>query len=438
MIITPQACYHISMNPKKVVKKVIPKVAVTPAKSIYRKGRGVVWQTRYGFPAKSLKMIAVTGTNGKTTTASYVNSVLKASGLKTAVYTTAYYEIDDERVPNNTHMTVASQKSVQRFFASAKKSGVDWVILEVTSHALHQGRIAGLKPDIGIITNLSQEHLDYHKTMEDYAHAKASLFTKYGAKTAILNHDDKWHKFFSDNIYQKQLSFGENDDARVKLKNVELNADGSKFEVLADGKRIKLSTSLLGKFNIYNALCAVTVGLEIGLEPEKIKKGIADLKSVPGRMEEIDEGQNFTVLVDFAITPDALENALSTLRTVTRGKLAIVFGATGDRDPTKRRPMGEIVAELADRIYLTDDETYTEDPKSIRDAVYVGIASKNARSNTQVFDDRLEAIKQSFADAKRGDTVLLTGIGHENYRNMGGKKLPWDEREIARKLLKDL
>lgn len=426
------------MNPKKVVRKVVPKAAVKAIENSYRKGRGLAWQTRYGFPAKSLKMIAITGTNGKTTTASYVNSVLQAAELKTAVYTTAYYEIDGELTPNNTHMTVASQKSVQEFFAKAKKVGVDWVILEVTSNALHQGRIAGLKPEIGIVTNLTQDHLDYHGTMEEYAKAKVSLFTKYGAKMAILNQDDKWHGFFSDNIYQKQISFGQDDDAKLKLKNVQLTSSGSNFEVVIGAKRLKMFTQLLGKFNIYNALCAVAVGLELDIDPEKIRKGIAHLKSVPGRMEEINEGQNFTVLVDFAITPDALENALTTLRPMTKGKLAVVFGATGDRDASKRPIMGEVVAENADRIYLTDDETYTEDPKSIRDAVYAGIASKNARSQTQVFDDRLEAIKQAFADAKRGDTVLLTGIGHENYRNMGGKKLPWDEREVARQLLKEM
>ena len=426
------------MNPKKVVKKVVPKSAIKPIETVYRKSRGVVWQTRYGFPASSLKMIAITGTNGKTTTASYVNSVLKAGGLKTAVYTTAYYEIDDERVPNNSHMTVASQRAVQEFFANAKKVGVDWVILEVTSHALHQGRIAGLKPEIGVVTNLTQEHLDYHKTMEEYAKAKVSLFTKYGAKTAILNHDDKWHHFFASNITQKQISFGENSDSKLKLKNVKLSANGSKFDALIGDEYVDFSTQLLGKFNIYNALCAIAVGQEIGLKIDKIKEGIASLKSVPGRMEEIDEGQNFTVLVDFAITPDALENALTTLRPMTKGKLAIVFGATGDRDASKRSVMGEVVAENADHIYLTDDETYTEDPKSIRDEVYKGIASKNARSNTQVFDDRFEAIKKSFEDAKRGDTILLTGIGHENYRNMGGKKIPWDEREVARTLLKKL
>lgn len=424
------------MNPKKVAQKVLPKSAVKPIKKVYRQGRGVVWQTRYGFPTKSLKIVAVTGTNGKTTTASYVNSVLQAGGFKTAVYTTAYYEIDGERVANNTHMTVASQRSVQKFFADAKNAGVDWVVLEVTSHALHQGRIAGLKPEIGIITNLTQEHLDYHGTMKEYAKAKAMLFTRYGAKKAILNHDDEWHGFFSGRIKQQQISFGQNKGSNLKLKNLKLSSKGSTFDVVIGEKTFSFTTQLLGKFNVYNALCAIAVGREVGIADAKIIKGVANLKSVPGRMEEVDEGQNFTVIVDFAITPDALENALTTLRPMTKGKLAIVFGATGDRDATKRPVMGQVVAELADRIYLTDDETYTEDPKSIRDQVYQGIASVNARSQTQVFDDRKEAIKQAFLDAKRGDIVLLTGIGHENYRNMGGKKMPWDEREIAKEILR--
>lgn len=426
------------MNPKKAVRKVVPKVAVKQLEKSYRGSRSLFWQTKYGYPARKLNMIAITGTNGKTTTASYVNSVLKAGGVKTAVYTTAYYEIDGERVPNNTHMTVASQKSVQAFFAKANRAGVEWVIMEVTSHALHQGRIAGLKPEIGVITNLSQEHLDYHKTMKEYAKAKALLFTRYKAKKAILNHDDDWYDFFSETIKQPQLSIGQNKQSDFKLSNLKMSSKGSSFDVEISGKKLSFTTQLIGKFNVYNALCSIAVGKELGLNEAKIIKGVAELKSVPGRMEEIDEGQNFTVLVDFAITPDALENALSTLEPMTTNNLSIVFGATGDRDATKRPAMGEVVAEYADKIYLTDDETYTEDPKTIRDQVYQGIAKANARSKTQVIDDRREAIKQAFAEAKRGDIILLTGIGHENYRNMGGKKVAWDEREVARELLKEL
>ena len=424
------------MNPKKVVRKVVPKSAVKGLEKTYRGSRGAVWQARYGYPLKSLKVIAVTGTNGKTTSASYISNVLRAGGLKTAVYTTAFFEIDGKRTANHTHMTVAGQKSAQAFFARAKKAGVDWVILEVTSHALHQGRIAGLKPDIGVVTNLTQEHLDYHGTMEKYAEAKALLFTKYGARTAILNRDDEWYDFFANRVHGKLMAFGEHAGAGVRLIKPKMTASGSKFMVKTENSKFSTGTKLIGKFNIYNALTAIAVGLEIGLSPKDIAKGVEQLDTVPGRMEQIDEGQDFSVLVDFAITPDALENVLSTLKPLTKGKLRIVFGATGDRDKTKRAPMGEVVAGLADAIYLTDDETYTEDPKEIRDQVYEGIKAKKAEAKTKIIDDRKEAIKRAFKEAKKGDTVLLTGIGHENYRNMGGRKVPYDERQIAQKFLR--
>ncbi len=424
------------MNPKKIVRKVVPKSAVTGLEKTYRGSRSQFWQAKYGYPVRKLKVIAITGTNGKTTTSSYVNSVLKAAGLKTAVYTTAYFEIAGEQMPNHTHMTVTSQASVQRFFAKARDAGVDWVIMEVTSMALHQGRVGGLKPEIGIVTNLTQDHLDYHKTMEKYATAKALLFTKYHAKQAILNGDDEWFDFFSKRAGDQQTIIGMAKQADLKLTQMTNSAHGSKFTALVHGKKVDFTTKLLGKFNVYNALCAVAVGAILDLDSKKIVAGVAELEAVPGRMEQIDEGQNFAVLVDFAYTPDALQNALETLRPLTSGKLRIVFGATGDRDKSKRKSMGEEVGKLADAIYLTDDETYTEDPKSIRDMVLEGIIAAKAQTKTAVIEDRLSAIKQAFSEAKKGDTVLLTGIGHENYRNMGGKKEPWDERDIARKLLR--
>jgi UDP-N-acetylmuramoyl-L-alanyl-D-glutamate--2,6-diaminopimelate ligase len=424
------------MNPKKLARKVVPRPAVKLMEKSYREGRSQMWQARYGYPSRSLKMVAITGTNGKTTTASYVNSVLQAGGLKTAVYTTAYYEVAGKRVPNRSHMTVTSQRSVQDFFARAKKAGVDWVIMEVTSMALEQGRIGGLRPEIGIVTNLTQDHLDYHKTMQKYAEAKSLLFTKYRAGLAVLNHDDDWYEYFSSQAKaSKQVSFGKNKEASLQLIKCTSSATGSKFSVKHDGKVVELETRLLGTFNVYNALAAFCVGVEAGLSTEEVITGIADLSAVPGRMEAIDEGQNFKVLVDFAYTPDALENALASLKPLTKGSLRIVFGATGDRDAGKRPAMGEAVAKYADAIYLTDDETYTEDPVKIRDAVYEGIKAAKGTGKTKVIDDRLDAIKQAFNDAKAGDTVLLAGIGHEDYRNMGGKKQPWDEREIARKSL---
>lgn len=420
-------------NPKKLIRKVLPKSVIIVAERSYRKGRGIVWRTRYGFPARGMKVIAITGTNGKTTTASYVNAMLNHAGLKTAVYTTAYLEINGEHTPNRTHMTVSSQAAVQRFFAQARAAQVDWVILEVTSHALDQGRIDGVKIEVAIITNLTQEHLDYHKTMEAYAGAKARLLgTTYGARTCILNADDAWFDFFSAKARGNVVSFGENQAADLQLTDLQLTTEGSRMNVVAAGAATELRSPLIGKFNAYNALAAYGAGLAVGLSPQTASAGIQTLTSVPGRMEPITAGQDFSVVVDFAITPDALENALTALQAVTTGDVIIVFGATGDRDKTKRAPMGEVVGRLADRIFLTDDETYTEDPESIRQQVYEGIETANAQVKTTVVDDRRQAIRQAFAAAKTGDTVLLTGIGNEDYRNMGGQKQPWDERDVAR------
>ncbi len=427
------------MNAKKIVRKVAPRAATKVAEKSYRATRAKFWQIYYGYPAKKLQIIAVTGTNGKTTTCSYINSVLKAAGYKTAIYTTAYFEIDGHRVANHTHMTIAGQKSVQQFFAKAYKSGVDYVIMEITSHALDQRRIAMPKVKLAVMTNLTQDHLDYHGTMERYAQAKSRLFTnEYRPDYAILNSDDDWYGFFEESADAPVIGYGQAGGSTIKLTDYKASSSGSDFTVVVDDKTYQFQTALLGKFNIYNSLAAIAVGRQLGINMADIQKGIADLIAVPGRMEQIDEGQDFSVLVDFAYTPDALDNALQTLRPLTDGKLAIVFGATGDRDKTKRAAMGEVVGKLADKIYLTDDETYTEDPESIRLAVYQGIKNVKAESKTKVIDDRLAAIKLAFKEAKAGDTVLLTGIGHENYRNIAGQKMPWDERQIATTELKNL
>ena len=217
----------------------------------------------------------------------------------------------------------------------------------------------------------------------------------------------------------------------IRAEAAKATGEGIEFTVDRQPFRLKL----LGRHNIHNTLAAVAVGLSQGLNLPSMADGLSAVAGIPGRIEFIDEGQPFSVLVDFAYTPDALLNALTTLRPMTKGKLRIVFGATGDRDAGKRPLMGEVVAEHADVIYLTDDETYTEDPAKIRSAVYEGIKAKNGESKTKVIDDRLDAIRLAFKDAQKGDIVLLTGIGHEDYRNMGGKKIPWDERQIARRLL---
>ena len=217
-----------------------------------------------------------------------------------------------------------------------------------------------------------------------------------------------------------------------------MNADGIAYDAQAWGETYHITSHLPGSFSVYNTLAAASVGKAVGLSADQIEQGIAALEGVAGRVERIEAGQSFAVVVDYAHTPDALENVLEALRGSTTGKLAIVFGATGDRDKAKRPVMGEVTARLADHIYLTDDETYTEDPEAIRSAVFEGIASAQGADKTVVIPDRLEAIERAFADAQPGDTVLLAGIGHQDYRAMGGKKLPWDERDVAHKLLTKL
>lgn len=423
---------------KQLIRRVVPRGAVKVIENVYRTARGMFWQTRHGFPARGMRVIAITGTNGKSTTASYVNEILKAAGYKTAVLTTVYYEIDGGRQSNKTHYTIDKQSIVQSFFANARRAGVDFVVLEVTSHALDQGRIMGVPVEIAVITNLTQDHLDYHGDMDEYARVKSRLLSNYGAKWAVLNADDGWYDYFLHQSAAKVYSFGKKTGVVARIQNVKVTDKGSDAKLATEATKLPIKTSLIGEFNVYNAAAAASVGFILEIKAKTVQQGITNLKFVSGRMEPVDVGQKFKVLVDFAITPDALEKALISLKKIAKGKVRVVFGATGDRDKSKRPLMGTVAAENADFIYLTDDETYTEDPETIRQAVYAGIKAVNAEGKTQIIPDRKKAIKQAFKDAKRGDIVLLTGIGHEDSRNMGGKQIPWNERQVAVKLLKSI
>jgi UDP-N-acetylmuramoyl-L-alanyl-D-glutamate--2,6-diaminopimelate ligase len=426
---------------KKVVRKVVPQSALTSAEEKYRLAKAKTAYRVYGKASKDAKVIAVTGTNGKTTTCAFINAMLKGAGLKTAVYTTAFTEINGRYSPNKSHMTVASAWSVQKFFKQAKKAGADWVVLEVTSHSLDQYRIFNVPVEVAVVTNLSQEHLDYHKTMENYAFAKARLITEYKPKYTVLNADDEWFEYFGRKVKKNLISVGRH-HATHQIKNVALKANGTDFKVISPKGQCDISMKLVGDFNVYNAAQAVAVGQAIGLSSKDIAKGINELPVVAGRLEPVDAGQDFTVLVDYAHTPDAIKNVLKAAKSVATGEVRIVFGATGvgeyARDTTKRGPMGEVAAKYADFVYLTDDETYLEDPDSIRDAVEQGILKAGGKDKYVEIGDRRQAIKQAFKDAVKGDVVLLCGIGHQDYRAMGGKKEPWDERQVAKKILLEI
>lgn len=405
----------------------------------YRLSRGFFWQARFGFPARGIRVIAVTGTNGKSTTSAYINEILKAAGYKTAMMTTPMMEIAGQKYPRTTTRTLEKQSEVQSFFARAKKTDTDWAVLETPSHALDQNRIMGVAVEIAVVTNLTPEHLDYHKTMKDYARVKALLLRNYRAKWAVLNSDDEWHSYFKDLSLAKVFSVGKSKVSEARISSTKLSSNGSEAKLTNKQINLNIKTNLLGEFNLYNAAQAAAVGLILQIDPKKIEKGIMALEAVAGRFELVDSPsgkQNFRVFVDYAITPDSIENALITLQKITKGKVRIVFGATGDHDKAKRPLMGEAAGKNADYIYLTDDETYSEDSQDIIDAVYEGIKKSKAGNKTKIIPNREQAIGQSIKDAKSGDTILITGLGHEITRNMGGRQVPWSDQKIAKKFLK--
>lgn len=402
---------------------------------------GVLHNYAYNFPARGIKVIGVTGTNGKTTTSFMIHRMLTEAGYKTGLMTTVAWAIGSEVRPQTQHMTNVPVPLLMKRLRQMRAAGVEWLVLETTSHSLAQYRTWGVPYSMAVLTNITHEHLDYHKTFERYVAAKRKLFrlvqrNKQGMQMGIANADDANGASFAGETEHSML-YGMA-AGQVRATKVRMDASGIRYDAVAGKTTYHISSRLPGSFNVYNSLAAVCVGRAVGLTVAQIEQGIAALPGVAGRMEMIDAGQAFGVVVDYAHTPDALQNVLSALRGSTKGELAVVFGATGDRDTSKRQPMGQVAARLADRIYLTDDETYTEDPLAIRTEVFHGIVAAGGGDKTTVVADRLEAIRRAFAAAKPGDTVLLAGIGHQDYRAMGGGKLPWDEREVARQVLGDL
>lgn len=418
------------------VRKVLPAQAVHVVEEAYRKGRVQLLSARYGYPAKGLRVIAVTGTNGKTTTVNFINEILKEAGMKTAMFSTAVIEIAGNKRLNDMNVTVALTQQMQEFFRDAKRANVDFVVLEVTSHALDQHKLAGVPIEVAVMTNLTQDHLDYHKTMEQYAHAKGRLFAS-NPKYIVLNRDDEWFDFF--NKYQPELqkiTYGQHDEAEARIDYVKLYRKGSEATVVIDHQtKLDLATALPGKFNVYNMTAAATTAYLLGVRLKDIVEGVANLEGVPGRFEHVSEGQDFDVIVDYAHTPDALEKLLDAAKSITKNRVILVFGATGDRDKDKRPIMGEIAARLADRIILTDEESYNENPQQIRNHVRNGIEAAGGDGKLTEVADRKEAIEKALSIAKKGDTILVTGMGHEQFRIVNGERLPWNDAKIIREIL---
>lgn len=419
------------------VRNVLPKSAVRGLEEVYRQTRVRVTAARYGHPARNLRVIAVTGTNGKTTTVNYINEILKEAGKKTAMFSTATIEVAGVAKRNDLNATVATTAKMQEFFLRAKRAKVDFVVMEFPSHAIHQHKLHGVPVEMAIMTNLTQDHLDYHGTMESYAEVKGRLFAGK-PKYIVLNRDDEWFDFFDKfNASVHKITYGKHDEAEAHIDKVKLYRKGTEASITIDHQtKLELATNLPGEFNAYNMTAAVAATYLLGVGLNDIVEGVANLEEIPGRFERIEAPKGYDVVVDYAHTPDGLEKLLTAARSITKNRVLLVFGACGDRDKGKRPTMGEIAATKADRIFLTDEESYNEDPAQIRHMIYEGIErTKGGAMKTTEIADRRDAIEKALSVATKGDTVLITGMGHEVYRIVEGKRIPWNDSEVVQDIL---
>ena len=389
----------------------------------------------YRHPADALKLVGVTGTNGKTTTTFLIDSILRAAGCTSGLAgTTGYRTPQGSRPALN---TTPESLDLQRMFAEIRDAGGSHAVLEASSHALVMDRLWGCHFAVAVFTNLTRDHLDYHKNFEDYFGAKRRLFEGTGAgapDVAVINADDAYaHRL--EGLGRRTLTYGLKGTADLVAKHVTLGFAGVQFTAETPAGKIEVHSPLVGRINVYNILAAIAAGIGLGIPVAKIEEGIANLSLVPGRFQRIDEGQPFLVIVDYAHTDDALRNLISTARELNAsGRIITVFGAGGERDRTKRPLMGEAAGLLSDLVVLTSDNPRGEDPLRIINDVVVGLQKVSAKYKTE--PDREKALQLALREARAGDIVLLAGKGHETYQVLKDKTIDFDDREKAREILR--
>jgi UDP-N-acetylmuramoyl-L-alanyl-D-glutamate--2,6-diaminopimelate ligase len=389
----------------------------------------------YGTPSAKLRVLGVTGTNGKTTTTYLVRHILGTVKARCGLIGTV--EIDDGRTRAEASMTTPAATEIAQLLGSMRDKGCRACAMEVSSHALDQGRVAGVQFAGAAFTNLTGDHLDYHKTMDSYAAAKAALFSSLSeTAVAVVNAEDKWSGRIVEDCPGRVIRFGLGKTADYRARDIAVTSNGSNFVLHTPDGRAEVKMQLIGRHNIENALAAAALAGEVfGLSVHQIASGLRDAIGAPGRLQAVRLGQPFAVLVDYAHTDDALQNVLSALRPLTRGKLRVLFGCGGDRDRTKRPRMARTAEKLADALYITSDNPRTEEPQAILAEVVAGL-SASARAHAVVEIDRRSAIHRILGDAEPGDVVLLAGKGHEDYQIIGLEKRHFDDVEEATSALK--
>ena len=389
----------------------------------------------FGRPSERLTVIGITGTDGKTTTAFLAADALRAAGKRPGLIGTVAIDIGDERRPNDDRNTTPEALELQEMLARMVDAGNDSVVLEATSHGLELERTRNARFAIGVVTTVTSEHLELHGTVERYRAAKARLVEE--APIAILNADDGTFAYFRQRARDRVLTYAIEADADLRAINVRSDAAGSRFELVAPGWSGEVRLPMPGSYNVSNALAALSVAHALDLDLSAAADALGRTAGVPGRMERVDAGQPFAVVVDYAHTADSLAKVLRTLRPLTQGRLIAVFGSAGERDPTKRPAMGAASAELADVTIVTDEDPRLEDPRVINEAIADGARQAGARDGDSllVIDDRRDAIRQAVSLARAGDVLLLAGKGHEGSMFYGAEKRPWDDRAAAREAL---
>jgi UDP-N-acetylmuramoyl-L-alanyl-D-glutamate--2,6-diaminopimelate ligase len=403
-----------------------------------RRAMAVLADAFYGQPTHQLHLIGVTGTNGKTTTTHIIERIARRANKKTGLIGTVHIKIGDDTYP--TKNTTPESLLLQRTFKQMVDEGVDVAVMEVSSHALHMGRVHGCDYDVAVFTNLTQDHLDYHGTMEEYRNAKGLLFSQLGnrydhrrPKFAVLNNDDPASQYYKHMTAATVITYGIEADSDIMAKRIDIVPSGMSFDLITPHGTVRVKTRLIGLFNVYNLLAAVSACLVSGIPFSVIVEAIEEISGVAGRFETVDEGQNFTVIVDYAHTPDSLENVLKTIRQFAQKKVYVVVGCGGDRDRTKRPLMAKTAVKYADVAIFTSDNPRSEEPEQILRDMEAGVSSE--RYVTIV--DRKEAIYYAVEQAQEGDIILIAGKGHETYQIIGDRVIDFDDRLVAREAIKE-
>ncbi len=400
----------------------------------------------HGYPGRRLRVIGVTGTDGKTTTVRLIAEILQAAGYQVGWISTVSARLGDQEVETGLHTTTPDALDVQGYLARMVNEGISHAVIEATSHGLAQHRVTGCEFDVAVVTNITHEHLDYHRTYDQYRATKGQLFRQLGTsyhkpgvdKVCVLNADDPSYDFLERFCTKHSFSYGIDHPSDVEGIDVHASTSGLSFKVATPTGAFAVESPLVGLFNAYNILAAVTATMSQGVGFEAMQRGISAVKGVTGRMERIELGQDFTVIVDFAHTPNALDKALQTVRTLAQGKVIVVFGCAGLRDRAKRPRMGEIAGRLADYTVLTAEDPRTEDVNDIIQEIVAGCEQAGCREGVDFcrVPDRGEAIASAINKAQPGDLVIVTGKGHERSMCFGTTEHPWSDHEAVMKALR--